>query len=119
MRFFLISNLLFIILSCSDEIKQKENDILKYEYLAPFVLKGQKFTKGNLNIDNNQLIYSYEVSDIKDELMRVHNKAITAGWKQRGNSYYKYIPLYENSGETIFTSVTAEGNKIEFNVWSK
>jgi hypothetical protein len=120
MRVFLISTfIVFLILSCSDKIKQKEKDILKYEYLTPFVLKGQNFINGNLDIDNNHLIYSYEVFDVVGELNRINNQAITEGWERRKNGYSKYIPIYDNSGETIYLSITTIGNKIEFNVSSE
>lgn len=59
--------------SCSDIVYQKEEDLLKYDYLSPFFIKNGEYIKGVLNLYTNELSYYYKVKEpnmVKDDIER-------------------------------------------------
>lgn len=105
-----------IVFSCSDIVSQRQEDLLKYDYLYPFVIKEGEYIKGTLNLDTNELTYSYKVKDLSVSLSNIEKKAHDEGWKKVGNKYEKEVIIYGNYKEIIRVGVQKQGDKIKIDV---
>ena len=101
-----------IFFSCSDNIYQKEKDLLKYDYLFPFIIKDGEYVKGVLNVDTNELTYYYKVKDIKYTLNNIETEASLNGWKNN-NIYQKKICIYSDSFEIVSVYIIEEKELIK------
>ena len=94
----------FIILtlfSCNENLSLKEEDVLKYDYLQPFVLSNKIDFAGQHNIDSEVFEFSYRVENIKNVLKEIDYRAKRENWNKqdiKGNniSYSKKIEIFKS-----------------------
>lgn len=91
----------FIFSSCSDIVYQKEEDLLKYDYLSPFIIKEGEYIKGILNLDTNELLFYYKVEKPNVILNKIEKQAICDGWVKYNNIYLKEVSIYDNSDRSL------------------
>ena len=112
---------IFLCFSCNDNVQLKKEDVLKYDWLKPFVIEIKNEFKGTHNIDNGILKFHYSVRDSKAIISKLDKISFSEKWKvNRVNNttriYTKNILIYgETIKETkIFVSYHSSEKKLYF-----
>lgn len=114
--------LLFLIFISCDKIKVSPEDVIKYDWLNPFVFDIEKNSfEGTHDIDTGQLKFNYKLVKSNNILNKLDSIALTEKWEIKNKTlnsrqYIKNIILYESSLERIVIDIKTEGNSIFFNV---
>ncbi|GEM_PF-1534127 len=121
-RIFLLF-IIFTIFSCNENLSLNEKDVVKYDYLKPFLSKDKSDFKGNHNIDSEDFEFSYIVSNTKNTLHEIDEKAMEEGWNKRSInsntiSYTKQIKIFESelSLVVVYIKFFKNNNRIHFEV---
>lgn len=112
---FLLVLCIFMV-SCKDIIEQKEKDILKYDYLNPFMIYDERFIQGKLDLDNNILLYSYDVNNVESTMNIIDENAKKEGWKKEKDVYIKKININEYLIKKVKVSIKIDNKRIIFMV---
>lgn len=114
---------IFLCFSCNDNVQLKKEDVLKYDWLKPFVIEIKNEFEGTHNIDNGILKFNYRVKNSKAIILKLDKISFAEKWKinkvnDTTRIFTKNILIY---GETIKkTDVTVSyhisENKLFFDV---
>lgn len=108
--------------ACNENLKLNENDILKHEYLKPFILIRKSAFKGSHNIDSEKFEFSYKVKNIQNAIIEIDERAEKEKWIKKNNtniiSYSKKIEIYKSELTivTVYIKVLKSSNIIYFEV---
>lgn len=112
---------IFLCFSCNDNVQLKKEDVLKYDWLKPFVIEINNDFEGTHNIDNGILKFNYNVKDSKEIILKLDNVSLAEKWKIKvvndsTRIFTKDILIY---GETlkktnILVSFRRSENKLYF-----
>lgn len=111
---FILSTILLI--SCSDNVKLLEADVVKYDWLKPFVLSTKNFS-GYHNLDLGTLSFKYEYDQGFDQIRDSLNNVIDEhNWKinvKTTNSWQlqKNTQQYFEQNELTFLNIKIDSSK--------
>jgi len=127
MKRILILIISLMLFSCNSNIKIKEKDILKYEWLKPFILKNKCiFDDGYHDLDLGTMYFSYSYTNIVqmdsvlfyfDEIAKIENWDLNSKLKDK-RIYSKKIDLYPAFDDEIVLQIRIDvlSRKIEYNI---
>lgn len=70
----------FLCFSCGDTVKLKQEDVVKYEWLKPFVIGVEANFEGTHDIDNGSLKFTYKVKDTKYLISKLDEISMVEKW---------------------------------------
>ncbi len=115
--------IIFISFSCNDTVKLKEEDVVKYDWLRPFVININDEFYGTHDIENNILKFNYNVNNPENIISKFDKIAISEKWQinkinNATRAYSKEILIYGYTMKkiTIQINYSKDENKIFFNV---
>ena len=93
--------IIFSLFSCNENLSLKEEDVVKYNYLEPFLSSNKIDFKGNHNIDSEDFEFSYQVKNTKSVLNEIDEKAKKENWNKSNLntntiSYSKKIGIFKS-----------------------
>lgn len=113
----------FLCFSCGDTVKLKQEDVVKYEWLKPFVIEVKANFEGTHDIDNGSLKFTYKVEDTKYLISKLDKISMVEKWSvnQLNDTmrvYTKDILMYgEVSKKTNITVIYYDNKrKVSFEV---
>ncbi|MPT36157.1 MAG: hypothetical protein E2604_13985 [Flavobacterium sp.] len=112
--------IIFTTFSCNENLNLNERDVVKYDYLKPFLSKEKNDFKGNHNIDSENFEFSYIVDNTKNTLSEIDEKATKEGWNKRNIdsntiSYTKQIQIFESELSLVVVNVKFSKNNDRIN----
>jgi hypothetical protein len=109
--------------SCNENLSLKEEDVLKYDYLKPYLSANKIDFKGNHNIDSEDFEFSYKVENIKNILTEIDRKAKKESWNKRNLntntfSYSKKVEIFKSKLSLVVVNIKIleNDNRIYFEV---
>lgn len=102
--------MIFAWYSCNENLSLKEKDVLKYDYLKPFIVSKKINFKGNHNIDDENFEFSYKVEDTKNILKEINHNANKAHWiiqdlSTNKISYSKQIKIIKSTLSSVVVNI--------------
>lgn len=73
--------LIILCFSCNNNVQLKKEDVIKYDWLRPFVIEINNKFEGTHNIDNGILKFKYSVKDSKEIILKLDNVSLVEKWK--------------------------------------
>ncbi len=115
--------MILALFSCNENLSLKEEDVLKYDYLKPFVSCNKIDFKGNHNIDSEDFAFSYEVENTKSVFKQIDERAKKESWNRRDLntntiSYSKEIEIFKSELSLVVVNIKIleNDNRIYFEV---
>jgi hypothetical protein len=115
--------IIFALFSCNENLSLKEEDVVKYDYLKPFLSSNKINFKGNHNIDSEDFEFSYEVENTKRILKEIDEKAKKESWNKSNLSsttisYSKKIEIFKSELSLVVVNIKIleNDNRIYFEV---
>lgn len=102
--------ILFTMFSCNENLSIKEEDIVKYDYLKPFLSSDKTNFKGYHNIDSEDFEFSYEVVNTKNALKEINQKANKENWvrldlSKNNISYSRQIEIFKSELSLVVVNI--------------
>jgi hypothetical protein len=73
--------LIILCFSCNESVQLKQEDVIKYDWLRPFVIEINNGFEGTHNIDNGILNFNYNVKDSNEIILKLDNVSLIEKWK--------------------------------------
>lgn len=101
----------FALFACNENLSLNEKDVVKYDYLKPFLSSNKTGFKGKHNIDSEYFIFSYEVGNTKGVLNEIDERAKNENWNKlnlNANtiSYSKEIEIFSTELSLVVVNIT-------------
>ncbi|WP_353151755.1 hypothetical protein [Flavobacterium sp.] len=113
----------FLCFSCNDSVQLKKEDVIKHDWIKPFVIEINNELEGIHNIDSGIMKFDYYVKNSKGIIFKLDNIALVEKWniKRINDSsrvYTKDIQIYgEYFKETnILVTYIRTENKLYFEI---
>ncbi|WP_310554791.1 hypothetical protein [Flavobacterium sp.] len=96
--------------ACNENLSLNEEDVIKYDYLKPFISSDKVGFKGNHNIDSEDFEFSYEVENTKSVLNEIDERAKKESWNKRNLnantiSYSKEIEIFKSQLSLVVVNI--------------
>lgn len=115
--------LIIICFSCNDNIQLKKEDVIKYDWLQPFLIEIKSEFEGIHNVDKGILKFNYSIKNPEEIILKLDNVALVENWtvnkvNDSTRIFTKNILIY---GETlkktnILVNFHQSENKLYFNI---
>lgn len=113
----------FVLFSCNENLSLNEKDVIKYDYLKPFLISNKTDFEGKHNIDTEDFEFSYEVVNTKRVLNEIDEKAKRESWHKRNLntntiSYSKEIEIFKSELSLVVVNIKIleNDNRIYFEI---
>jgi len=100
----------FALFTCNENLSLNEKDVVKYDYLKPFLSSNKVGFKGNHNIDYEDFEFSDEVENTKSVLNEIDERAKKENWNKRNLnantiSYSKEIEIFKSEVNLVVVNI--------------
>ena len=100
----------FALFTCNENLSLNEKDVVKYDYLKPFLSSNKVGFKGNHNIDYEDFEFSDEVENTKSVLNEIDERAKKENWNKRNLnantiSYSKEIEIFKSIVNLVVVNI--------------
>lgn len=106
----LLFHLSFTFFACNENLRLNKNDVLKYDYLKPFISSNNTRFEGSHNLDTENFEFSYKVENTENVLNEIDKKAKKENWiKSKLNvnniSYSKKIEIFDSELSLVVVNI--------------
>lgn len=102
-------------MACNENLSLEVKDVIKYDYLRPFVINNYTEFEGHHNLDSEDFQFSYRTNNVTSTLSKIEENASKNGWQRRDLhkkivSYSKKINIFESKPSLVVVILKIKKN---------